>query len=92
MPSTYRCSPCGHSYPHHIDFRICPVCKLSCWIDYAGVPMDEDDARQIANEAEFERYYAAHEERKLAAAVAEIADLPETAEPRPTGLRMRWGV
>ena len=91
MPSCYRCSPCGHSWPHGIDYRVCPVCKQSCWIDYAGIPMDEDDARSLANEAEFERYYAEHERKQLIASSVEtarqlvahdeeIANLPETTE------------
>ncbi|HZL17751.1 MAG TPA: hypothetical protein VFG23_08400 [Polyangia bacterium] len=41
---------------------------------------DEDEARALKNEAEFERYYAAREERQLAEAAAAIASLPETPE------------
>lgn len=90
MPSTYRCSRCSHNWPHGVDYRICPQCGQSCWIDYSGIPMDPEEARALKNELEFERFYEAHERKQIEAAAAEIADLPETTEPKSSGLRMRW--
>ena len=78
MSSSYRCSTCGTNWPHAADYRVCPTCKLSCWIDYQTAPaMDDDDARLAANEAEFERYWEARELRLISEAAAQIANLPE---------------
>lgn len=51
----------------------------------------DDEARSIANEAAFERFYEEWESKQLERAAVQIANLPEVAEPRTGVLGMRWG-
>jgi hypothetical protein len=77
--SSYRCSSCGESWPHEMDFRICLDCGNSCWTSN-DTPMDEDDARSRLKHVKFERFCEERERKRFEQASAQIADLPETAE------------
>ena len=88
--SSYRCSSCGENWPHQMDFRLCLECGNPCWVSTDQAPMDDDEAQSRLRQHKFERYYQDRDQKALEHAAAEIAELPETEEPR-VPLRMRWG-
>jgi len=52
---SYRCSPCGVSWPQTTDYRVCPECLTKTDL-LADDPIDEDEARSRLAHARFERY------------------------------------
>lgn len=56
--TTLRCSLCGINWPPYEDFDPCPACEGKVDNIPNDIPhMSYEDARSLANEHEFERYY-----------------------------------
>ncbi len=75
--STYRCTACAVNWPYAKAYRNCVQCKDVCTPISNDEPIDFDDAESLRKTAEFERFYARREAKKLLEAAAEIARLPE---------------
>lgn len=67
-----RCSMCGTNWPHHKSFNRCPVCLEKTDTVVRGKPITFTEAKKLANEAEFERYYAEHDRRRKGPSPEEI--------------------
>jgi hypothetical protein len=55
---------CGVNWPHHSDYEKCPVCLTSTDTVVRGKPITFSEAKKLANEAEFERFYSDWDERR----------------------------
>ena len=52
---TYRCSPCGVSWPKHSDYAVCPEC-LTKTDSLTDEPINEAEAHSRLTHARFERW------------------------------------
>lgn len=55
---------CGVNWPNHQDYRKCPVCLERTDTVIRGAPITFTEAKKLANDAEFERYYAEWDARR----------------------------
>jgi hypothetical protein len=63
----YRCGNCGLSWPPKPDYRKCPVCQEETVTRAKGAAMSMKEARHLARDADFERFYEAREKARVKA-------------------------
>lgn len=64
--SARHCALCGVNWPKRPQFRRCPECEARTSVRPDAEPLADDEADTRRKRAEFDRYYAAREERRLA--------------------------
>lgn len=79
MPAR-RCSDCATNWPVGDEFKKCPRCLIETDYMTGAKAIGIDQARSIANHAEFERYYERHDLTRLGVTPEEMGRLtPEEA-------------